>query len=58
MVIALGLYLDIVVDNLNPKLGGSAKYVNQRDDDYLIAKLREPEYRKEFTNALNDYLEI
>lgn len=53
-----GSILDIVIDNLNTKLGGSAKYINQRDDDYLIAKLREPEYRKEFTNALNDYLEM
>lgn len=50
--------LDIVIDDLNTKLGGSTKYINQRDDDYLIAKLREPTYRKEFTDALKDYLNM
>jgi hypothetical protein len=50
--------LDIVIENLNSKLGGSAKFINQRDDEYLIAKLREPKYRKEFTDALRDYLDM
>jgi hypothetical protein len=50
--------LDIVIENLNTKLGGSAKFINQRDDEYLIAKLREPKYRKEFTDALRDYLDM
>lgn len=50
--------LDIVIENLNIKLGGSAKFINQRDDEYLIAKLREPKYRKEFTDSLRDYLEM
>lgn len=50
--------LDIVLDSLNNKLGGSTKYINQRDEDYLIAMLREPEYRKEFTSALSRYLDM
>ena len=50
--------LDIVIENLNEKLGGTAKFINQRDDEYLIAKLREPKYRKEFTDALRDYLDM
>lgn len=50
--------LDVVIDSLNKKLGGSTKYINQRDDDYLIAILREPQYRKEFTSALSRYLDM
>ncbi|WP_300976703.1 DNA-binding protein, partial [Flavobacterium sp.] len=50
--------LDIVLDSLDKKLGGSTKFINQRDEDYLIAMLREPEYRKEFTSALSRYLDM
>lgn len=50
--------LDIVIDTLNQKVGGSTKYINQRDEDFLIAITREPIYRKEFTNALNLYLDM
>jgi hypothetical protein len=50
--------LDIVIDTLNQKLGGSTKFINQREEDFLIAMAREPIYRKEFTEALNKYLEM
>jgi len=50
--------LDIVIDTLNHKLGGSTKFINQREEDFLIAMAREPVYRKEFTEALNKYLEM
>ena len=50
--------LDIVIDVLNEKLGGSTKFINQRDDEFLVAIAKEPIYRKEFTNALNLYLEM
>lgn len=50
--------LDIVIDTLNQKLGGSTKYVNQRDDEFFQAILREPHYRKTFTNALHHNLEM
>jgi hypothetical protein len=50
--------LDIVIDTLNQKVGGSTKYINQRDEDFLVAIMREPIYRKEFTNALNLYLDM
>ncbi|WMJ71632.1 DNA-binding protein [Cytophagaceae bacterium ABcell3] len=52
------LMLDIVIDTINKKIGGSTKYINQRDEDFLVAITREPIYRKEFTNALNEYLEM
>jgi hypothetical protein len=50
--------LDIVIDTLNKKLGGSAKYINQRDEDFFRANIKEPHYRKEFTSALNQYVEM
>jgi hypothetical protein len=50
--------LDIVIDNLSQKLGGSTKFINQRDEDYLVAMLREPQYRKEYVSALSRYLDM
>lgn len=50
--------LDIVIDTLNEKSGGSTKYINQRDEDFLNTILKEPHYRKEFTQALNIYLDL
>lgn len=50
--------LDIVIDSLNSKLGGQTKYINQRDEEYFVAILREPTYRKEFTGALHQYLDM
>ena len=50
--------LDIVIDTLNQKVGGSTKYINQRDEDFIVAIMREPVYRKEFTKALNLYLDM
>jgi len=50
--------LDIVIDTLNQKVGGTTKFINQREEDFLVALAREPVYRKEFTDALNKYLEM
>lgn len=50
--------LDIVIDTLNEKSGGSTKYINQRDEDFLNTILKEPHYRKEFTTALSLYLDL
>jgi hypothetical protein len=46
--------LDIVIDTLNRKTGGGTKYINQRDEDFIIAYFQEENYRKEFTDALRD----
>lgn len=43
--------LDIVIDTLNQKIGGTTKYINQGDEEFLVAITREPIYRKEFTNV-------
>jgi hypothetical protein len=50
--------LDIVIDTINERVGGSTKYINQRDEDYLLNAIREHKYRKEFTDALKNYLEM
>jgi hypothetical protein len=50
--------LDITVDSLNKKLGGSTKFINQRDEDYLLAIIKEPQYRKDYAEALNLYLNM
>lgn len=49
--------LDIVLDVIAQKSGGHAKYINQRDETYLPAAYKEYNYRKEFTDALNHYLD-
>ncbi|MEG1049383.1 MAG: DNA-binding protein [Oscillospiraceae bacterium] len=50
------LMLDIVIDLINQKTGGGTKYINQRDKDFVGAYLQEGNYRKEFTDALKDYV--
>jgi len=50
------LILDIVIDALNKKVGGSTKYINQREEEFLPSAIREYNYRQEFTNALDFYI--
>ena len=50
--------LDIVIDFINQKAGGATKYINQRDSDFIGAFLQEENYRKEFTDALRDYVDM
>jgi len=50
--------LDIVIDTLNQKSGGSTKLINQREEDFIMAMAREPVYRKEFTKALSQHLDM
>lgn len=45
--------LNIVIDVLNKKLGGSTKFINQREEEFVPAAMREINYRKEFTNAID-----
>lgn len=49
--------LDIVIDLINRKTGGGTKYINQRDKDFLFSSLQEDNYRRQFTDALKDYVE-
>jgi len=49
--------LNIVIDVLNKKIGGSTKYINQREEEFLPSAIREYNYRQEFTNSLDNYIE-
>jgi hypothetical protein len=46
--------LDIVIDLINKKTGGGTKYINQRDENYVIASLVEDNYHRKFTDTLKE----
>lgn len=48
--------LNVVIDVLNKNLGGSTKFINQREEEFVPAAIREINYRKEFTNAIDLYV--
>ena len=50
--------LDIVIEVVAERSGGHTKYINQRDCDYLPSTYQEFNYRKVFTNALDNYLDM
>jgi len=50
--------LDIVIDTINQRTGGGTKYINQRDEEFIQAAFSEENYRKEFTDALRDYVSM
>lgn len=48
--------LDIVIATINEKAGGGTKYINRRDREYLPAAIQEENYRKNFTDAIKQYV--
>ena len=52
------LMLDITIDFINRRTGGSIKYINQRDEDFIANMLKGEDYRKEFTDALRDCIDM
>lgn len=50
--------LDIVIDTVNLRAGGNTKYINQRDEDFLQSTFIEENYRKKFTNALMEFVDM
>jgi hypothetical protein len=50
--------LDIVIDTINKRTGGGTKYINQRDEDFIISYFEEENYRKQFTDALKIYVDM
>lgn len=50
--------LDIVIDTINQRTGGGTKYINQRDEDFLNTWFEEEGYRKQFTDALRDCVDM
>lgn len=49
--------LDIVLDVMAERVGGQTKFINQRDENYLVSALQEENYRRQFTDALDKYVE-
>jgi hypothetical protein len=49
--------LDIVLDVMAERAGGHTKYINQRDENYLLSAFQEENYRRLFTDALDKYVE-
>lgn len=50
--------LDIVIDTINKRTGGGTKYINQLDEEFLNAAFIEENYRKQFTEALRDCVDM
>ena len=50
--------LDIVIDTINERTGGGTKYINQRDESFLQSWFEEENYRKQFTDALKDCVDM
>ncbi len=53
-----GAILDIVIDTINKRTGGSTKFINQRDEDFVVNLLKGEDYRREFTDALRDFVDM
>lgn len=51
------MMLDVVIDLINRKTGGGTKYINQRDKYFVFSSLQEDNYRRQFTDALKNYVE-
>jgi hypothetical protein len=49
--------LDIVLEVMAERAGGHTKFINQRDENYLLSALQEENYRRQFTDALDNYVE-
>lgn len=50
--------LDIVIDTINRRTGGGTKYINQRDEDFIQSAFIEENYRRQFTDALKDCVDM
>lgn len=50
--------LDIVIDVLTERAGGHTQYINQRDPNFLPAAYQQFNYRKTFTDALDQYVAL
>ena len=48
--------LDIVIAVMNEKSGGSTKYINRRDQNYVTSALSEENYHKKLTDAIKVYV--
>lgn len=52
------LILDIVIDTINSRTGGSTKYINQRDEDFVLNLLQNGDYHRELLDALHQCVDL
>lgn len=50
--------LDIVIDVINKRSGAPTKYINQRDEDFILNFMRGEDYRKQFVDALHNCVDM
>lgn len=53
-----GLVLNLVINIVAKRAGGDTKFINQREDSYLLTVYAGEGYRKEFTGALDRYVDL
>lgn len=53
-----GLVLNLVINIVAKRAGGDTKHINQREDSYLLTTYAGEGYRKEFTGALDRYVDL
>jgi len=53
-----GVVLNLVINIVSKRAGGDTKYINQREDSYLLTMYAGEGYRKEFTGALDRYVDL
>lgn len=53
-----GLVLNLVINIVAKRAGGDTKFINQREDSYLLTMYAGEGYRKEFTGALDKYVAL
>ena len=41
---------------INLRCGGSTKYINQRDEDFIFSLYQDEDYHRQFTDALRDFV--
>ena len=51
------MILDLVIETIHEKTGGGTKYINRRDINYIPAAIKEENYRKNLTAAINQYVQ-
>lgn len=53
-----GLVLNMVIHLVAKRAGGDTKFINQREDSYLFTMYAGEKYRKDFTGALDKYVDL
>lgn len=51
------MMLDIVIAVMKSRAGGSVKYINRRDRNYVGSAFIEEDYHKKLTDAINEYVD-